>query len=202
MSDRGVNAKIKEHLETVAPGKPFTSRSLIFAGTRSAVDKALSRMVADGAIIRLSRGIYAKPKPGKYVASVKPSPEDIARAVAETNDYSVHLHGAKASQLLGLTTQEPTQPVFITDGPTRNIKYGKLNIKLKHVSPGKIPTSLEGKAALALSALLYLGRDHVTQDTLKTIKQRLSDQEYHDLLDARTQMPSWLSDLLYREKAA
>ncbi|MDL2263896.1 DUF6088 family protein [Synergistaceae bacterium OttesenSCG-928-I11] len=194
--------KIKERLETIPLGKPFTSRSLTFLGTRSAVDKALSRMAAQGEIMRLARGVYAKPKPGKFVASIKPSPDEIARAVAETEDYNVRLHGAKALQLLGLSTQEPMQPVFITDEPTRNIRYGKLNIRLKHVSPSKISANLQGKAALALSALLYLGKDDVTQDTIRTIRQKLSDQEYLDLLDARQHMPSWLSDLLYKEKAA
>lgn len=202
MYDRGVNVRIKEYLETIPLGKPFTSRSLTALGMRSAVDKALSRMAAQGEIMRLARGIYARPKPGKFVAVVNPSPEEIARAVAEVGDYSVQLHGAKALQLLGLSTQEPMQPVFITDGPTRNIKFGKINIKLKHVSPSKISAELQGKAALALTALLYLGKDDVRQGTISAIRRRLSDQEYLDLLNARQHLPSWLSDLLYKEKAA
>jgi hypothetical protein len=55
--------------------------------------------------------------------AVMPQPEAIARAAAESSGSEIGVHGAVALQLLGLSTQMPMQPVFLTNGPSRKILF-------------------------------------------------------------------------------
>jgi hypothetical protein len=152
-------------------------------------------MTKAGELMRVTKGIYVKPRFNAYVGAIMPSPEAIARAAAEAENAVIQIHGAEALRLLGLSTQEATQPVFLTNGPAHNLKMGNLKIRLKHVSARNLP-SLQGKPALALSALRYMGRTQVTRETIQVMKEKLSAPEYEELLRFRSSMPGWLSDML------
>jgi hypothetical protein len=198
MLGKNVTAKIYDRLNDIPAGQPFATRFLSDLGARDSVDKALSRMVMSGELLRVARGMYARPKHGVYMKVVMPQPEAIARAAAESSGSEIGIHGAVALQLLGLSTQMPMQPVFLTNGPSRKIKYGNIEIRMKHVSQNKLPSGLSGKSALAYSALCYLGRNETTYEILASIRDKLSGEEYDELLRARNNMPAWLSDMLLR----
>lgn len=189
--------KIKKYIDTLSPGEPFAARALIACGPKTAVDKALSRLAGRGDLMRVARGVYARPKHNPWVGLVQPAPEAVAQAVARAGNAEIQVHGAKAMQLLGLTTQESTQVVFVTTGPTRNVKIGNLLVRLEHVGPNRV-SGLEGKPALAFSALFFMGRKKVTTDTVRDIRQKLSTSEYGELLGVRDRMPGWLADMLLR----
>lgn len=193
----GTMSKIEKYVKTLPPGELFAARSLISFGTRAAVDKALSRMAGRGDLIRVARGVYAKPKLNPWIGVVRPAPESVAQAVAQASNAEIQIHGAKAMQLLGLSTQEPTQIIFATTGPTRNVKFGNLLIRLQHIGRNRL-SGLDGKSALAFNALLFMGRKKVTPDTVRDIRQKLSSSEYGELLSARDKMPGWLADILLR----
>jgi hypothetical protein len=199
MSSSSVTALISKRISDIPSGKPFLTKDFLDLGDRAAVDKALGRMVDKGLLVRLARGIYTKPKSGVYVKQVKPSLEAVAKAVAESNDSGIAYDGAKALQLLGLTTQEPVQPIFITNGPSRNFKYGNFQIQLKHKR--RMPAGLNGRAALAYSAFLYLGKGQATSEMLSGVLTRFSPEELQSLMDAQKNMPSWFSSLLRKAEA-
>jgi hypothetical protein len=151
-------------------------------------------MVKAGELLRAARGVYVKPRVNPYVGVVMPAPEEVAKAVAETQNAKLQIHGAEALRMLGMSTQESIQPVFLTDGPSRNLKMGNLNIKLKHTDT-RAMTSLQGRPALALSSLIYLGRSQVNLEIMQAIKDKLSPSEYEELARARNSMPGWLSNM-------
>lgn len=57
---RWVTASIRRFLATIAEGASFSTRDLLSLGSRSAIDSALSRMVAAGTIVRLASGLFMK----------------------------------------------------------------------------------------------------------------------------------------------
>lgn len=195
MSDYETSTQIKKYLRRYSAGKPFTTSSLLGFGSRAAVDKFLSREVQSGSLMRVARGIYAKPQKNAYVGIVPPSQEAVANAVAKTENATIQAHGAEALRRFGLSTQESMSPVYLTTGATRNINMGRLQIKLKHVNARNF-AGLNGRAAEALTALRYLGREKATEDILLKIKNQLTREEYTALYAARAKMPGWLADLL------
>ena len=167
--DREMLARIKARKDAwvFAPG------DFVDLGSRHAVDKALSRMTAAGSIRRVAHGLYDVPRQHPVVGTTAPSVEMIAKAMAGKNGTRLQPTGAYAANLLGLSDQVPAKVVFLTDGRTKRVRLGKLNIVLKQTSPRNMATA--GRiSGLVIQALRYLGKTHVTDDTVKRLDHRLS----------------------------
>src|SRR5580692_13101399 len=143
---------IRNRINEIGLGEPFTSSQFNTLGTRAAVDQTLSRLVKQAKIVRIYRGVFVRPKMSRYVGEVMPEPSKVAQAIATAHGETIQVHGAEAARLLGLTTQMPLQSLFYTSGPNREIKLGELRLILKHAAPRKL--ALSGRpSGLALSAL-------------------------------------------------
>src|SRR5260370_13968574 len=132
---------IRNHINEIAIGEPFTSIQFNGLGTRASVDQALSRLVRGGEIVRVSRGVFVRPKNSRHVGQVMPELSKVAQAIATGHGETIQVHGAEAARLLGLTTQMPLQSLFYTSGRNREIKLGKLRLILKHLAARKLRLS-------------------------------------------------------------
>lgn len=175
-------------------GEPFTNTRFLRLGSRAAVDKALSRFVEEGLIQRITRGVFVRPKQSRFVGNVMPNTQKVVEVIAKDHGETIQVHGAEAARRFKLTTQVPTTPVYYTSGPSRELRIGKLAVKLKHTSQRKL--LLAGKRpGLALSALWYLGKEAVNTEVLGAIRKGLSAEEFEILKS--TDMPAWMSDALH-----
>lgn len=187
---------IRNRINAIGIGEPFTSTQFNALGTRASIDQTLFRLVKKGEITRLSRGVFVRPKKSRYVGEVTPEPAKVAQAIANARGETVQVHGAEAARLLGLTTQMPIQAVFYTSGPTRELKLGNLPLLLKHVARRKL--AMSGRpAGLALSALWYLGKEHVTPTTIKTIREKLTPEAFAEFKAETSSMPAWMANTLH-----
>jgi hypothetical protein len=194
-----VQSVIRQRIETMPLGEPFTPREFLDCGARGAVDQALRRLVGEGVIARVTRGIYARPEYCDFGDKLMAMPETIK--IAKTTGNIITAQGADAANLLQLSTQVPMQPVYLTSGRTRKIQYGNQVIRLKHVCARKLV--LAGRpAGLALSALWYLGKEDVTPAVIGKIRDNLPEGEFEALESATTAMPAWMSAALIQFKEA
>lgn len=192
---------IRQRIEGMPVGDPFTPAALLKCGTRASVDQTLSRLVRAGSIERVTRGVFVRPEVSRYVGKVLPEPLKVAETIARTTGSIVQVHGAEAARRLELTTQVPNQPVFSTSGPSRRIHVGKMEIRLQHVCQRKL--TLAGRpAGLALAAMWYLGKSEVTPSLIENIRRKLSGDEFEALKSATSSMPAWMSDALFRHERA
>lgn len=95
---------IREYAEQVELGEPFTTPELLKFGTRAAVDHSLSRLVKEGLLMRITRGVYVRPNVSKYLGSVTPAPFKIAEAVARSSGAQISMNGAEAARHFELST--------------------------------------------------------------------------------------------------
>jgi hypothetical protein len=194
---------IRNRINEIGIGEPFTSAQFNAMGTRAAIDQALCRFVKQGEISRIARGVFVRPKRSRYVGEVMPEPLKVAQAVAGAHGETIQVHGAEAARLLGLSTQMPLQAVFYTSGPNRMLKIGNLQLTLKHVAQRKLV--LAGKpSGLALSALWYLGKEQVGPGTIQTIREKLSPEAFEEFRAETPAMPAWMAAALlrYEQEAA
>lgn len=190
---------IRQHIENIPFGEPFTPTAFLEFGARASVDQTLSRLAKAGQILRIARGVYVRPKESRYIGKVLPEPFKIAEAIARTTGATVQVHGAEAARRLEISTQVPTQPVFCTSGPNRRFRVGNLEIRLKHTSPRKL--ALAGQpAGLALAAFWYLGRQGLTESVIESIRKKLPPSEFEALKSAAPSMPAWMIDALHRHE--
>jgi hypothetical protein len=75
-------------------------------GSPRAVESALSRMAAEGRLVRVRRGIYWKPPPARFGRRARPRPLDAALQVAGRGAGPA---GVSAARVFGLTTQVPAE---------------------------------------------------------------------------------------------
>jgi Family of unknown function (DUF6088) len=186
---------VRQHVSELEKGVPFTTRSVLQLGSRAAVDEALYRLTKEGRITRVGRGLYVRPRMSKYAGEVPPTPETIATVVASAGQAKVDIAGAAAANMLGLSTQMPTQSVFITDGPSRHINVGKMRVTLRHVSARKL-TFAGTPAGRALTAFLYLGRKAVGPKEVAQVRRAIGEGEFQKLKRAVSVLPGWLTKSL------
>lgn len=192
-----VMQQVRACIEEQPLGKPFTPAMLLAYGSRAAIDQVLSRLRKSGFIARIGRGIYVRPEVSRFAGKVMPEAAQLAQVMAEQTGAVIAVHGAEAARRLGLTTQMPTQSVFMTSGPSRSLQVGNLQIRLKHVSQRKL--ALAGRpAGLALSALWYLGPHEVVPETIAALQKQLPEEEFIKLNQSRLYMPAWMSEMFSR----
>ena len=173
-------------------GSVFHPNAFLHLGRRPAIDKALSRLVAKGRIRRLARGLYEYPKVHPLLHELAPNPDVVAKALAGKLGARLQPSGAYAANLLGLSEQVPAKIVFLTDGPSKTVEIGKQQIQLKTTTPKNMQTA--GRiSGVVIQALRYLGKEHIDEQIIKILKQRLGPTDKKQLIEDINLAPSWIA---------
>ena len=190
-----VDKMILREMRVGRPGQVFSPAHFSLLGSRAAVDKALSRLVAAGAIRRVARGLYDVPLEHKFIGKLLPSIDEITNAIASKESLRLQPSGAYAANLLGLTEQIPLKLSFLTDGTSRTLKIGKQTIILKRTSPRNMSTA--GRiSGLVIQALRYLKREHIDEHVLAKLSTKLSPEDKTVLRQDKHDAPAWIAKLI------
>lgn len=133
-ASRQIEDRIHEH----GPGWVFTPTDFLDIGSPQTVGMALIRMVREGRVRRLGRGIYDFPRRHELLGDLSPSVDTIAEALARRDGVRLQPSEAAAANLLHLSDQVPMRVVYETDGPPRKIKVGTLTIQFRRRAPRKM----------------------------------------------------------------
>jgi len=174
--------------------KVFIPKDFLDLGSREAVDKALSRMAKAGDIQRLGRGLYHVPRMNARLGvPITPDTDDIADALGRQTGTRIAPSGATAANRLGLSTQVPAKPVYLTDGRSRTVRVGNIVFVVKHVSPKDLPVGSQISAAV-FQALRYLGKDAVDPQVVARIRRNLSPKHRAMLLQDARYTTDWIGE--------
>lgn len=189
-----VAESIAKRVMHMRKGKPFTKALFAAEGSRTSVNKALSRMTRSGLLERVARGIYMRPKISEYTGrNVRANPITVMETVAKASGETIQIHGVEAIRRLGLSTQMQVLPTYYTSGSTREIKMGNAVVRLRHSSWQRLQQA-GTQAGLALTALFYLGKEGMTDQVTGKILCSLSAEEYSKLMACK--MPKWMRKVL------
>lgn len=198
MKKLSVPEAISQRVNNDYQGQVFTTLSLIDLGTREAVDQALVRMVKKGDLVRLARGVFIQGKEGKK--TFLPSADQIAHAISREEGVTIQISGHEAAYRLGLISDMPTKPVYESSGSDRTIRMDEYTIYFKSVNSKRL--ALAGtESGMALSALLYLGKNNVSESTLEKIQSSIKAKEFIKLVSSYNIMPGWLIKKIKEIKA-
>ena len=177
-------------------GSPVPTRDFLDLGTRGAVDQALSRLVREGAIRRVRRGLYELPRMGKLLdRPVVPSPDELVRAWARNHGLRVVPSGAQAANLLGISTQVPAKIVYYTNGRTQTLKLGPYTVRLLNRGPKTMDVG--GRVApLVFQALRHLGRNGVTPKVIRHLRSALSRKDKAELRRNLRYAAAWMKPVI------
>jgi hypothetical protein len=173
-----IQAKVESRIKYIQKGFPFSTNSFYKLGSCLAVQKALSRLAAQGTITRVNRGIYCRPKPLKSIPSITTtvSAVDIARLWARQHNYKLVTHGLEEAYKLGFQTQAPIIKLYWTNGPSREFAVGKQRVKVVHANSELLRWGNEPEGRL-LRALSVFRKYELPSGAFKIAFSRLQVDE-------------------------
>lgn len=164
-------------------------------GSRASVDQALSRLADEGVIRRLTRGLYDYPKHSPRFGLSAPSTDDIGRAVTRTDNQVLQPSPAMAANQLGLSTQVPSNPTYMTNGPTRTKKVGRQVIQFRNASP-KTLIGAGSKTGTVFQALRSVGKDRADDQVISKIACLLDAKDRAQLTKQSRHVPAWMHPIV------
>lgn len=192
---QSIDSKVLNRIYGHRGGWVFTPTHFLDLGSRTAVAAALKRHKQSGLIRQLARGLYDHPIDHPKFGRIPPSADAVANALAKRDASRLQPTGAYAANILGLSEQVPTRIVFLTDGPSRRIKYGNQEIVLKRTTPRNMATAGR-KSGDIIQALRHIGQDNITNKTLAIIRRQLTPEDRAQLQKDLRHAPGWVADLL------
>ena len=190
-SPQAIESRILAAIRKQGRGSVFVPADFLGIGSRQAVDVALHRLIRQGVIRRLARGLYDYPKEHPVLGPLDPSAETIARALAGRDRTRLQPAGAYAANTLGLSEQVPARIVFLTDGPARVVKVGPTTIHLRRTTPKNMETA--GRlSGILIQALRELGQDHVTPARIAHLRRTIPAAKRQELLKDIRLAPAWM----------
>ena len=196
--------QIVARIERLGEGKAFSAKDFLDIASRGTIDMALGSLARSGTIRRIRRGLYDMPRVNPRLGGkLSPDIDEAAQAIARRQRWKIVPEGAWAANLLGLSTQVPAKIIYLTDGPNNEVLIGRRSIHFKHARP-KAMAGLEGKFALVVQALRYLGKEGVGAREIQTLRTALSPAEKRRLVKDTRFGADWIYEVAKRiaEKTA
>lgn len=187
---RSISDQVLARIRSKGRGSVFVPTDFLDLGSRAAVDQALSRLVHAGTIRRVARGVYDYPKVHPRLGPLSPALDKVAIALARSTGSTIQLAGVHAANQLGLSTQIPAALVYLTDGPTRTVRVGNQVIQFRHAAPRRLAAA-GTPAGAVLQALRYLGREGITADVVRTLRNALDHEDRASLRRQVRSAPAW-----------
>lgn len=187
--------EIRNTIERNGPGRLYMVQDFADLNNDGLVTRALSRLENEGMLIRLAQGLYLYPARNKY-GILFPTIEKIAYAIAEKDKARIIPSGLTALNRLGLSTQVATNAVYITDATARELAIGNRKIIFKRAAPRNFAYKSD-LFPMVVAAMKELGKDGVTDEHLKIIKQVIG--KYGDIDKIRYDYniaPQWIKKKL------
>jgi hypothetical protein len=194
-SSTSVDAQIARLVQQSIAGTVLTPDAFALLGSRAAIDKALQRLVARGELRRLSRGLYDKPRQDELLGTLWPSVDAVVKALAGKDMLRTQPAGVYAANMLGLSEQVPAKVVLLTDGISRTVTAGPMQISFKRTTPRQMAAA--GRlSGLLIQAFKSLGAPHVTPARIERLRQQISAAERAKVLQDIALAPAWMRPFL------
>ncbi len=169
----------------------FTPFDFLDLGSPHSVGMVLTRMMRNGDVRRLARGLYDVPREHAVLGELLPTADDIAQALARRDGATVQPAGAMAANLLSLSEQVPARAVYQTDGPSRTVQVGALTVQLVSRPPRQV-RARSPMSSLVFAALRSLGKQNVSRARIAHLRSTLSRADRRQLLRDLPLAPAWM----------
>ena len=196
MEDLSDKRKIEYAIEKADGGTVFVITDFTSIASYDCAKKVLQRLVKEGKLRRVMRGVYEKPQYNEFLGEyVAPSPNKVALAIARNFAWTVVPCGDTALNMLGLSTQVPSVWLYVSDGPYKEYAFDSTTIKFKH-SANRDISRYAYKTALTIQAIKALGKGKVTDSVIKTLRSELTEGEKRTMLSEANTATAWVYEVI------
>lgn len=178
---------IRRHINNLAGDKPFSIRDFLIYGPRNIVDQVFHRLLVEGRILRVARGVYIKDD------APWPSALEIVQIKAAAFGKTIAVHGSQACAQLRASPTIGNKLVFATNGSTSSFRIGRLVVRLIRVSARKMQLA-DSPIGLTIRALWHLGKRDCDRETAALALTQFPCLDKKALRLAGGIMPQWMRD--------
>lgn len=193
-----IEDKITSRIYGRGRGWVFSANDFSAEFGRSTVDWVFYELVTKGTIRRIARGIYDYPKYSELLKQeLSPDFDQVAQALARKFNWRITPTGDAALNLLGLSTQVPGRPVYLSDGPSRSYKIDHFTLEFKN-SALKDVGFKSRESGLVVQALKALGKERISDNVIASIRSQLDEKTRKRVLKETVTATGWVYDAIKR----
>ena len=195
--DKTTNLKlIRDRINQSEIGTVYVAVDFVDISDKTNINAYLARLVEEGLIRRVLRGVYDKPEYNDFLGEyVAPSPDKVANALARNFGWTIVPCGDTALNLLGLSTQVPAEWVYVSDGTYKKYTYDNTTIEFKKTTNKEV-SKLSYKTALTVQALKALGKEKVDDTVINRLTKLLAADEKKTMLEEAKAATSWIYEYI------
>ena len=187
---------IRSHVMDSPKDSVFALSDFTQYGSYDSIRKALSDLVQDNFLVRITAGIYCMSEKPYKESIADPNALHVANALARNNQWSVCPGTEYARFHFCLTDDEPTIYTALSSGPSGTYKFGNNKVlKMIHCSSSFI-NELPLDAAMVVSAFMDLKNNKVTASDVFHFSQILSWDTKQKLLQNLSVIPARLRPVI------
>jgi hypothetical protein len=178
---------IRRHIYKFVGDKPFSIRECLIYGPRNVVDQVFHRMLKQGRIVRVARGVYIKS------SAPQPKVNEIIEVKAKAFYRTIAIHGSQAAGRLNKQFRAPEQLVFASSGASSSFKIGNKTVRFVRTSDRKLKLG-NSTIGLTIRALWHLGKKFCDTQTAALMVFDFRKNERKELRLSASIMPQWMRD--------
>ena len=185
--------QVRARIEKASPGDVFIPADFSDLAEARKITMCLSRLLEDGTLEKVKRGVYMKPRYSTLLnRSVPPKEDAVARAIARNYGWTIVPCGDTALNMLGLSTQIPSVWLYVSDGPYKSYETDGVRFQFKHTDRKNEIIGVSEKTALIIQALRALGKTNIDTQVLTALSARLTPKEKQTILYESRYITAWL----------
>ena len=188
--------KIQTCISNLPNGAVFISSDFLGIAEYETVRKSLNRLVDEGEIFRIIKGVYYKSRYIELIGEYEsPSIDEVAKAIARKYNWTIAPSGNTALNLLGLSTQVPAQWTYISDGRYVDYNIGTTQLIFKKTMNSTI-SKMSRLTAMVIQAIRAIGKDNISENQILYLKDKLSISDKEKLLEEGKTTAAWIYKIL------
>jgi len=195
---QSIENKIVSRIYGNGRGWVFSKIDFSDLGGFSTIDWVLYRLVKNGTIGRVMRGIYYYPQKSSLLNENLPIDiQQVARAISRRFKWEIEPSGETALNILGVSTQVPSKYVYITNG--RSKKYTIQNRELQFKKGMLRETGFKHiESTLLVQGIRGLGKENITDENISTIKNAIDRSKSKAILKETSSVTSWIYNVIQK----
>ena len=189
---QGIENKIVSRIYGKGRGWAFSKIDFSDLGGLSTIDWALYRLVKNGTIGRVIRGIYYYPQKSSISNEILPIDiQQVAQAISRRFKWKIEPSGETALNILGISTQVPSKYVYITNGRSKiyTIKNRELQFKKGMLRETGFKHT---ESMLLVRGIRALGKENITDENILTIRNAIDLSKSKAILKETRSVTSWI----------
>ncbi len=195
---QSVEQKILARIYGHGRGWAFSPKDFLDIGSRQSADLALHHLNEAETTRRVIRGVYDYPRFSELLnQKLGPDINQVATALARKFGWKIQPGSAGALNLIGLSTQVPSQYVYFSSGPDRKYSIGKTSLRFEHTTLNEANFRYE-ETGVIVQAIKALTADGINPEVIATIRQWLPPSKVAKVMKDSERVTDWVYAVVKR----